>query len=119
MAERYYKNVNMAERMSGLSPRGFMTFAPGDPTMGGKAPIVGVPHKSWNETPHSTIPELSITQHTARALMARMTGPVVPEMWHPMFEFVQHFGGNVIVRERARYERKLKKIGRASCRERV
>ena len=52
----------MAERMSGMSPRGFMTFAPGDPTMNGKAPAVGAAHKSWNEIPHSTIPELSITQ---------------------------------------------------------
>jgi N-acetylated-alpha-linked acidic dipeptidase len=105
-----YKNVNMAERMSGMSPRGFMTFAPGDPTMNGQTPVVGATHKSWDEIPHSTIPELSITQATARALMESMTGPVVPQTWHPMFEFVQHFGGNVIVREHARYERELKKI---------
>lgn len=105
-----YKNVNMAERMSGMSPRGFMSFAPGDPTMSGHAPVVGAPHKRWDEIPHSTIPELSITQSTARALMAVMTGPVVPQSWHPMFEFVQHFGGNVIVHVHTKFERELKKI---------
>jgi N-acetylated-alpha-linked acidic dipeptidase len=105
-----YKNMNMAERMSGMSPRGFMSFAPGDPTMNGKAPVVGAVHKSWDEIPHSTIPEMSITQSTARTLMEGMTGPVVPQMWHPMFDFVQHFGGNVMVRLRTKYERELKKI---------
>ena len=42
--------------------------------------------------------------------MASMTGPAVPDTWHPMFEFVQHFGGNVLVHEHARYERRVKKI---------
>jgi N-acetylated-alpha-linked acidic dipeptidase len=105
-----YKNANMAERLGGMSPRGFMSFAPGDPTMNGTAPVVGAPHKSWNEIPHSTIPELSITQSTARTLMAGMTGQVVPETWHPMFEFVQHFGGNVMVHEHVKFEREVKKI---------
>jgi N-acetylated-alpha-linked acidic dipeptidase len=105
-----FKNTNMAERMSGMSPRGFMMFPPGDPTMAGKAPVVGVPHKSWNDIPHATIPELSITQSTARTLLAGLTGQVVPQSWHPMFEFVQHFGGNEIVRVHTKFERKVKMI---------
>ncbi len=105
-----FKNTNMAERMSGMSPRGFMMFPPGDPTMAGKAPVVGLPHKSWNDIPHATIPELSITQSTARTLLAGLTGQVVPQSWHPMFEFVQHFGGNEIVRVHAKFERKVKMI---------
>lgn len=105
-----YKNTNMAERMSGMSPRGFLMFPPGDPTMSGHAPVVGAAHQSWSEIPHATIPELSITQSTARTLLAAMTGKVVPQSWHPMFELVQHFGGNVMVRERTRFERRLKTI---------
>jgi N-acetylated-alpha-linked acidic dipeptidase len=105
-----FKNVNMAERMGGMSPRGFMMFPPGDPTIAGHAPVVGAPHKSWDEIPHSTIPELSITQSTARALLAGMTGAVVPQTWHPMFEFVQRFGGNEIVHVHAKFERRLKTI---------
>ena len=31
-----YKNTNMAERMGGMSPRGFLMFPPGDPTMTGQ-----------------------------------------------------------------------------------
>jgi N-acetylated-alpha-linked acidic dipeptidase len=105
-----FKNTNMAERMGGMSPRGFMMFPPGDPTIAGKAPAVGAPHKSWNDIPHATIPELSITQSTARTLLAGLTGPVVPQTWHPMFEFVQHFGGNEIVRVHTKFERKVKTI---------
>jgi N-acetylated-alpha-linked acidic dipeptidase len=105
-----YKNTHMAERMSGMSPRGFMMFPPGDPTMSGHAPTVGAAHKSWNEIPHATIPELSITQSTARTLLAGMSGKVVPQTWHPMFEFVQHFGGNETVRVHAKFERRLKTI---------
>jgi N-acetylated-alpha-linked acidic dipeptidase len=105
-----YKNTNMAERMGGMSPRGFMMFPPGDPTMAGKVPVVGAPHKSWNDIPHATIPELSITQSTARTLLAGMTGNVVPQSWHAMFEFVQRFGGNEIVRVHTKFERELKTI---------
>ncbi|MBV8198469.1 MAG: M28 family peptidase, partial [Candidatus Eremiobacteraeota bacterium] len=105
-----YKNLNMAERMGGMSPRGFMMFPPGDPTIAGKAPLPGAPHKSWDEIPHSTIPELSITQSTARTLLSGMTGGVVPSTWHPMFEFVQHFGGNEIVHVHTKFERRLKTI---------
>ncbi len=105
-----YKNTHMAERMSGMSPRGFLAFPPGDPTMAGHAPVVGAAHQSWNEIPHATIPELSLTQSTARTLLAAMTGRVVPQSWHPMFEFVQHFGGNVIARVHTKFERKLKTI---------
>jgi N-acetylated-alpha-linked acidic dipeptidase len=105
-----YKNTNMAERMGGMSPRGFMMFPPGDPTSPGQAPVVGATHKSWDDIPHSTIPELSITQNTARTLLAGMTGKVVPQVWHPMFEFVAHFGGNEFVRVHTKFERELKTI---------
>jgi N-acetylated-alpha-linked acidic dipeptidase len=105
-----FKNGNMAERMSGMSPRGFLSSAPGDPTMGGRAPVMGAMHTSWNDIPHATIPELSITQNTARALLAGMTGQVVPQAWHPAFEFVQHFGGNERARVRTQFERKVKTI---------
>jgi N-acetylated-alpha-linked acidic dipeptidase len=105
-----FKNTNMAERMSGMSPRGFMMFPPGDPTSAGKAPVVGAPHASWDEIPHSTIPELSITQSIARTLLAGMTGQVVPQSWHPMFEFVAHFGGNELVHVHTKFERRLKTI---------
>lgn len=105
-----YKNSNMAERMGGMSPRGFMQFPPGDPTSPGKAPVPGAPHKSWDQIPHATIPELSITQATARTLLAGMTGEAVPQSWHPMFEFVQRFGGNEIVHVHTKFERKVKTI---------
>jgi N-acetylated-alpha-linked acidic dipeptidase len=105
-----FKNVNMAERMGGMSPRGFMKFAPGDPTIAGQAPVAGAVHKDWNDIPHATIPELSITQSVARTLLSGMTGGVVPSSWHPMFEFVQHFGGNERVRVRTQFERKVKTI---------
>ncbi len=105
-----YKNTNMAERFSGPNPRSFMCCAPGDPTMDGKAPLPGAAHKSWNEIPHATIPELSITQSVARALLAGMTGEVVPQSWHPMFEFVQYFGGNERVHVVSKFERKVKPI---------
>ncbi len=105
-----FKNTNMAERMGGMSPRGFMMFPPGDPTLAGQAPLVGVAHKNWNDIPHATIPELSITQNTARTLLAGLSGEVVPQSWHPMFEFVQRFGGNEIVRVHTKFERRLKTI---------
>ncbi|HEX4012821.1 MAG TPA: M28 family peptidase [Candidatus Cybelea sp.] len=105
-----YKNTNMAERMGGMSPRGFLMFPPGDPTSAGKAPVVGAPHKSWDEIPHATIPELSITQSAARTLLAGMSGKAVPRTWHPMYEFVQRFGGNEIVRVHTKFERDLKTI---------
>lgn len=105
-----YKNLYMAERTGGISPRGFLMFPPGDPTSPGVAPLPGVAHKTWEQIPHSVIPELSITQSTARTLLADMTGAVVPQAWHPMFEFVQHFGGNVVVRVHTKFERKLKTI---------
>jgi N-acetylated-alpha-linked acidic dipeptidase len=105
-----YKNTNMAERFSGLSPRAGLMGAPGDPTIPGHAPVVGAPHKNWDDIPHATIPEISITQSTARTLLAGMTGQVVPQSWHPMFEFVTHFGGNQRVRLQTKYERKVKPI---------
>jgi N-acetylated-alpha-linked acidic dipeptidase len=105
-----FKNTNMAERIGGPSPRTFLTFPPGDPTMGGQAPLPGAPHKSWNDIPHATIPELSITQSIARTLLAGMNGTVVPQSWHPMFEFVQHAGGNETVRVTTKFERQVKPI---------
>jgi N-acetylated-alpha-linked acidic dipeptidase len=105
-----FKNTNMAERMGGMSPRGFMMFPPGDPTMAGHVPAVGAAHKDWNEIPHATIPELSITQSTARTLLAGMSGPAVPQSWHPMYEFVQRFGGNEVVHVHTKFDRGLKKI---------
>jgi N-acetylated-alpha-linked acidic dipeptidase len=105
-----YKNTHMAERFSGLSPRPGMLGAPGDPTIPGHAPVAGAPHKNWNDIPHSTMPEISITQSTARTLLAGMSGEVVPQAWHPMFEFVAHFGGNQRVRVRTQYERSVKTI---------
>jgi N-acetylated-alpha-linked acidic dipeptidase len=105
-----YKNLNMAERMGGMSPSGFMMSPPGDPTSPGIAPLPGVAHETWDEIPHATIPELSITQATARTLLAGLAGEVVPVTWHPMFEFVQHFGGNEIVRVHTKFERRLKTI---------
>jgi N-acetylated-alpha-linked acidic dipeptidase len=71
---------------------------------------MGAAHKSWNQIPHSTMPELSITQSTARALLVGMTGKAVPQSWHPMFEFTQHFGGNEIVRVHTKFEREVKTI---------
>ena len=105
-----YKNGNMAERMGGMSPRGFMMFPPGDPTLAGQAPLPGVAHKNWDDIPHATIPELSITQNTARTLLAGMSGKVVPQSWHPMFEFVQRFGGNETVHVHTKFERQVKTI---------
>ncbi len=105
-----FKNPNMAERMGGPAPRGFLSGAPGDPTLPGKAPLPGVPHLGFNEIPHATIPELSITANVARTLLSGMTGWVVPQSWHPMFEFVQHVGGNERAHVHVQFERKLKTI---------
>ncbi|HET7814260.1 MAG TPA: M28 family peptidase [Candidatus Baltobacteraceae bacterium] len=91
-----YKNTHMAERMSGPSPAkgAFQGAPPGDFTLPGQAPIPGVKHLAFSSLPHATIPEMSITQATARALLAGLGGKAVPQDWHPMFEFVQHVGGN-------------------------
>ncbi|MFN2450098.1 MAG: M28 family peptidase [Candidatus Baltobacteraceae bacterium] len=91
-----YKNVHMAERMSGPTP-GKSTFQgapPGDFTLPGKAPLPGVAHRGYGSIPHAGIPEMSITQSVARTLLAGLGGKTVPQDWHPMFEFVQHAGGN-------------------------
>ena len=87
-----YKNMNMAERMGGPSPLGFVDAPPGDPTLPGQAPLVGVPHLPYDKVPHSTIPELSVPMSIARKLLAGLQGPVEGTDWHPMFEFVQHVG---------------------------
>jgi len=107
-----YKNTNMAERLSGPSPaKGTFSGAPpGDPTLPGQAPLPGIPHISYAQLPHSTMPEMSITQSVARALLAGMTGAVVPADWHAMYEFVQHVGGNQRVRVRVKMTRHLTTI---------
>ena len=91
-----YKNLHMAERMSGPTPgKGtFQGAPPGDFTLPGKAPLPGVAHLAYSNIPHATIPEMSITQGVARTLLAGLSGKAVPQDWHPMFEFVQHVGGN-------------------------
>ncbi|HEV3154897.1 MAG TPA: M28 family peptidase [Candidatus Baltobacteraceae bacterium] len=87
-----FKNMNMAERMGGMAPGSFTNNPPGDPTMPGKAPVVGAAHLPYDQVPHATIPELSITMRVARMLLSGLHGPVVGTDWHPMFEFVQHVG---------------------------
>ncbi|HET9391907.1 MAG TPA: M28 family peptidase [Candidatus Rubrimentiphilum sp.] len=107
-----YKNTNMAERISGPSPlKGLSTGAPpGDPTLPGQAPLPGIPHIPYAQLPHSTMPEMSITQSTARALLSGMNGAVVPQDWHPMYEFVQHVGGNQRVHVHVKMTRHLTTI---------
>jgi N-acetylated-alpha-linked acidic dipeptidase len=102
-----YKNTNMAERMGGPAPGSFTGSAPGDPTLPGRAPVVGAAHLPYDKVPHATIPEMSITQRVARQLLAGMDGAVVPQDWHPMFEFVQHVGGNQRVHVRVKMTRHL------------
>lgn len=107
-----YKNLHMAERMSGPSPAK-STFAgapPGDPTYPGKAPVPGAQHLTYGQIPHATIPEMSITQGVARTLLAGMSGKAVPQDWHPMFEFVQHVGGNQRVHVHVKMTRHLTTI---------
>jgi N-acetylated-alpha-linked acidic dipeptidase len=107
-----YKNTHMAERMGGPSPaKGtFQGAPPGDPTLPGKAPVIGAQHIPYSELPHATIPEMSITQSVARTLLAGLDGPVVPETWHPMFEFVQHVGGNERAHVHVKFTRHLTTI---------
>ena len=50
---------------------------------------------------------MSITQSVARTLLSGMTGAVVPQDWHPMFEFVQHAGGNERVHVHVKMTRHL------------
>lgn len=102
-----YKNTNMAERMGGPAPESFASGPPGDPTLPGQAPVIGAAHLPYDKVPHATIPEMSITQRVARQLLAGMGGAVVPQDWHPMFEFVQHAGGNERVHVRVKMTRHL------------
>jgi len=105
-----YKNAGMAERIAGGPGPSSPSRPPGDPTLPGQAPIPGIAHLPWSQVAHATIPELSITQRVARELLAGMTGKVAPGDWHPMYEFVQHVGGNQIVHERAMMTRHLTTI---------
>lgn len=105
-----FKNSDMAERAGGLSPRNSRIAPPGDPTLPGQAPLPGVAHKPWSEVPHSTMPEIDITQRVARQLLAGMTGAVVPAEWHPLFEFTQRVGGNQRLHEMVTMTRHLTTI---------
>jgi N-acetylated-alpha-linked acidic dipeptidase len=107
-----YKNMHMAERMSGPSPAKstFTGAPPGDPTYPGKAPVPGAKHLAYSAIPHATIPEMSITQDVARRLLAGLSGKAVPQDWHPMFEFVQHVGGNERVHVHVKMTRHLTTI---------
>ena len=87
-----FKNEGMAERIGGLKPSR-REIRPAIRRLPGQAPLPGVPHKAWNDIPHSTIPEMDVTQRVARELLARMDGPVVPDTWHGAFEMVEHVGG--------------------------
>lgn len=99
-----YKNEFMVERTGGLTP---LEMVHGDPTLPGKAPLPGTAHKAWSEIPHSTLPEMNVTQAIARKLLAAMTGPPVPTAWHDAFEMVEHVGGNVRVRLAVKMDRRL------------
>jgi len=104
-----YKNAFMAERISGPKPAS-PADPPGDPTLPGQAPLPGVPHKAFAAIPHSTIPEMDVTQRVARELLARMGGPVVPDGWHGAFEMVEHVGGNERVHMTVTMQRKIVEI---------
>ena len=105
-----FKNSGMAERAGGFSPRNSRMLPPGDPTLPGQAPLPGVAHRPWSDVPHSTMPEIDITQRVARQLLSGMTGAVVPGEWHPMFEFTQRVGGNQRVHEMVKMTRHLTTI---------
>jgi N-acetylated-alpha-linked acidic dipeptidase len=101
-----FKNENMSERIGGLRPSS-PADPPGDPTLPGQAPLPGVPHLAFDAIPHSTIPEMDVTQRVARALLAQMDGPVVPDAWHGAFEMVEHIGGTERVHMAVTMERKI------------
>jgi N-acetylated-alpha-linked acidic dipeptidase len=104
-----FKNEGMAERIGGLKPSS-PGDPPGDPTLPGQAPLPGVPHKAWNDIPHSTIPEMDVTQRVARELLSRMDGPVVPDTWHGAFEMVERVGSTQRVRMAVTMDRRIVKI---------
>jgi len=106
-----YKNPDMAERGGAPAPSGSPTpLPPGDVTLPGQAPLPGIAHNAWNSVPRPDIPELPVTQRTARALLAAMTGPVAPPEWHPLFEIVTHVGGNERVHLAVHMTRKIVRI---------
>lgn len=92
-----YKNLDMTERAGGPNPTSATPLPPGDVTLPAQVPLPGVAHNPYNSVPRPDIPELPITARTARTLLAAMTGGVPPPLWHPLFEMVQHIGGNVRV----------------------
>ncbi len=103
-----WKNNYMAERIGGPTPGVSATRPLGDLTLPGQAPLPGVKHLAWEETPHSTIPELIVTQNVARALHANLAGPIVPEGWHDGFESVERVGdGSAKAHLTVKFERKI------------
>ncbi len=106
-----YKNMDMAERAGAPAPSGSPTpLPPGDVTLPGQVPLPGVPHNAWNSVPRPDIPELPVTQRTARALLASLGGPVATPEWHPLFEIVTHVGGNVRAHLTVQMQRKVVRI---------
>jgi N-acetylated-alpha-linked acidic dipeptidase len=97
----------MAERIGGPKPGVGALAPPGDPTLPGEAPLPGKKHLAWEQTDHSDIPEINVTQAVARTLLAGMTGPVVPDGWHGGFEMVEHVGGNQSVHLAVKMDRHL------------
>ncbi len=90
-----YKNMDMAERGGAPAPQSSPALPPGDQTLPGQAPLPGIPHNAWTSVPRPDIPELPVTERTARALLAALRGPVAAPEWHPLFEMVTYVGGNV------------------------
>jgi N-acetylated-alpha-linked acidic dipeptidase len=106
-----YKNIDMAERAGAPGPSASPTpLPPGDTTLPGQAPLPGIAHNAWNSVPRPDIPELPVTQRTARALLAALGGPVAAPEWHPLFEIVTHVGGNVRVHLVVQMVRKIVRI---------
>jgi len=105
-----YKNMDMAERGGAPAPAAATPLPPGDLTLPGQAPLPGIPHNGWNSVPRPNIPELPVTQRTARALLAALGGPVAAPEWHPLFEIVTHVGGNVRVHLVVQMQRKIVRI---------
>jgi len=102
-----WKNSFMTERIGGPKPGISSLAPPGDPTLPGEAPLPGKQHLTWEQTDHSDIPEIDVTQSVARMLLAGMSGTVVPPEWHGGFEMVEHVGGNETVHLAVKMERKL------------
>lgn len=78
---------------------------PGDPTAIG-IPVPGAKHKPFSSMAVPPIPETPVTGLVARQLLAAMSGPAVPPLWHPGFAMSVHAGGA----ERAHFVIKYKRF---------